>query len=197
MELTHLFWLHTSTIGGWKEDAGATPGEAYSARREGDKLISRTFTPGVTKPSTFDTRVPPGVPYDQWNDTTWEAPANMRFTMGAVPAGSPPVNTRPYMEQSHCITPETATSSHYFSGFTRRFELDRDAAGEQQFIDFFKGIFEREDGPMMQDIQDQMQSSDLLAHNPLILPRDRGAIMVRRLVAQRLASERAEAMAAE
>lgn len=189
MELTHLFWLHTSTIGGWKEDAGATPGEEYSARIVDGRVLSRTMTPNIARPSTFDNGVPAGQPYDQWNDTVWDAPANMRFTMGAVPSGSPRMTNRPYMEQSHCITPETATSSHYFSGFTRRFELDRDADGDRTFIAFFKGIFEREDGPMLEDIEAQMQSSDLFAHNPVILPRDKGAVLVRRLVAQRLAAE--------
>lgn len=189
MELTHLFFLHTSTIGGWKEDAGATAGEDYTAKVVDGRVLSRTLVPNVDRPTTFDNGVPPGVPYDQWNDTVWEAPANMRFTMGAVASGAPPVTSRPYMEQSHCITPETATTSHYFSGFTRRFELDRDEAGEAQFVTFFRGIFEREDGPIMADIQTQMRSSDLLAHNPLILPRDRGAVLVRRLVAQRLAAE--------
>jgi phenylpropionate dioxygenase-like ring-hydroxylating dioxygenase large terminal subunit len=190
MELSHLFWLHSSTIGGWKDDAGRTPGEEYSARILDGKVLSRTLTPHITKPSTFDNGVPAGTAYDQWNDTTWEGPANMRFTMGASPSGSPPLNTRPYMEQSHCITPETATRSHYFSGFTRLFELDRDADGERQYINFFRGIFEREDGPMMEDIEQQMHSTDLLAHDPVILPRDTGAIMVRRLLAQRLAKER-------
>lgn len=199
MELTHLFWLHTSTIGGWKDDAGITPGETYTARVVDGRVHSRTFTPNVTKPTAFDYGVPPGQPYDQWNDTIWEAPANMRFTMGAVPAGAAPVNSRPPMEQSHCITPETATTSHYFSGFTRRFELHRDEAGDQQLIAFFRGIFEREDGPILEDIAEQMHSADLLAHNPVILPRDRGAILVRRLVAQRLAAEAgaARAVAAE
>lgn len=192
MELTHLFFLHTSTIGGWKEEPGTVAGETYTVRREGEKIISRTFVPNVAEHGTFDNGVPRGTRFDQWNDTTWEAPANMRFTMGAVPAGDDPESCpQAYMEQSHCLTPETATSTHYFSGFTRIFELDRDAAGEQQFIDFFGGIFEREDGPIMEDIEQQMHSHDLLAHNPVILPRDKGAVLVRRLVSQRLAAEAA------
>jgi vanillate O-demethylase monooxygenase subunit len=189
MELTHLFWLHTSTIGGWKPDAGATPGEAYTTRTdEAGRVHSRTFVPGIARPSTFYNGVPAGVPYDQWNDTLWVAPANMKFTMVARPAGETG-EPAPYMVQSHCITPETATSSHYFSGFSRIFDLDVDAAGDARFIAFFRGIFEREDGPMMADIEAQMGTADLLALNPVILPRDRGAILVRRMVAKRLAAE--------
>lgn len=191
MELSHLFFLHTSTIGGWKKEPGSTPGEVYTVHKDNyGRVHSRTFVPNVTEPSTFDNGVPRGEPSDQWNDTVWAAPANMRFTMGAVPSGTDPDSLQqPYMEQSHCITPETAVSSHYFSGFTRTFELDRDAAGEQQFIDLFSGIFEREDGPIMEDIEEQMHSHNLFAHNPVVLPRDKGAIMVRRLVAGRLTAK--------
>lgn len=114
MELTHLFFLHTSTIGGWKTEPGKTPGEAYSARSdEHGRVLSRTFVPDIPEHGTFDNGVPRGQPFDQWNDTLWEAPANMRFTMGAVATGGDTAEGRPYMEQSHCITPETATQSHY------------------------------------------------------------------------------------
>ena len=192
MELTHLFWLHTGTIGGWKPDAGATPGEEYTARTDSDgRVHSRTFVPGVTRPGAFFNGVAPGIPYDQWNDTEWVAPANMKFTMCAVEAGTDMDAAAPYMAQTHCITPETATSSHYFSGFSRIFDLDVGPEGDARFIAFFKGIFDREDGPMLADIQQQMGDADLMDLNPVILPRDLGAILVRRLVARRLAAERA------
>lgn len=189
MELTHLFWLHTSTIGGWKEDAGQTPGEKYTARIEGGKVLSRTLNTDVRRPSTFFNGVAEGVPYDSWNDTEWVAPANMKFTMGAVPTGAAHIAETPYMVQSHCITPETATSSHYFSGFSRIFQLDGGPEVDERFVAFFKGIFDREDGPMMADIQEQMGDADLLDLDPVILPRDSGAILVRRVVAQLLAEE--------
>lgn len=189
MELTHLFWLHSSTIGGWKPDAGATPGEKYSAQIVDGRVLSRTFVPNIARPPVFDNGVPAGQPFDQWNDTEWVAPANMRFTMGAVPSGAPAETDRPYMVQLHCITPETATSSHYFSGLSRIFQLDGGPEVDERLIAFFKGIFEREDGPIMADVQQQMGDADLFDLDPLILPRDSGAILVRRVVAQRLAEE--------
>ncbi len=195
MELTHLFWLHTSTIGGWKEDAGSTTGEKYSARIEDGKVHSRTFVPDVQRPSVFYNGVPEGQAFDQWNDTLWVAPANMTFTMGAVPVGAPPVTNQPYMVQTHCITPETATSSHYFSGMARIFQLEGGPEVDERLIAFFGGIFDREDGPMMADIQTQMGDADLLDLDPVILPRDSGAILVRRMVAQRLAEEAGRASA--
>lgn len=196
MELTHLFWLHTSTIGGWKPDAGSTTGEEYTARiDDGGRVQSRTFVPQVTRSGAFFNGVEPGVPYDQWNDTEWVAPANMKFTMCAVAAGTDMDAASPYMVQTHCITPETATTSHYFSGFSRIFNLDVDAAGDARFIAFFKDIFEREDGPMLADIQTQMGDKALFELNPVVLPRDRGAILVRRLVGMRLSVEQGKVAA--
>jgi len=189
MELTHLFWLHTSTIGGWKPDAGGTPGEKYTARVEGDKVLSRTFVPNIERASVFDNGIPAGQPFDQWNDTEWVAPANMKFIMGAVPTGAPTETNRPYMVQSHLITPETPTTSHYFSGLSRTFQMEGGPDLDEKLIAFFKGIFEREDGPMMADIQQQMGDADLFDLDPLILPRDSGAILVRREVSRRLAEE--------
>ncbi|MBO9576626.1 MAG: hypothetical protein J7494_12890 [Sphingobium sp.] len=65
----------------------------------------------------------------------------------------------------------------YFSGLSRIFGLDVDAAGDERFIAIFKGIFDREDGPMLADIQEQMGDAELLDLNPVILPRDRGATL--------------------
>jgi len=117
-------------------------------------------------------------------------PATTTFTADATTTVSVAYEYYKGQNQSKA-TPETATTSHYFSGFTRIFELERDAAGDRQFIDFFSGIFAREDGPIIEDIEAQMSSHDLLAHNPVVLPRDKGAILVRRLVAQRIAAEQA------
>jgi len=189
MELTHLFWLHTSTIGGWKPDAGATDGETYRARLEAGRVLSRTFVPGIERAPVFYNGVPEGQHFHQWNDTEWVAPANMKFTMGAVPTDAPAVTDRPYMVQSHLITPQTRTSSHYFSGLARIFQLEGGPEVDERLIAFFKGIFEREDGPMMEQIQAQMGDADLFDLDPLVLPRDSGAILVRREVARRLAEE--------
>jgi vanillate O-demethylase monooxygenase subunit len=114
--------------------------------------------------------------------------------MGAVPAGASAVTERPYMVQSHCITPQTATSSHYFSGLARIFQLEGGPEVDERLIAFFKGIFDREDGPMMAQVQAQMGDADLLDLDPLILPRDSGAILARRLVAEQLAQEAGQAV---
>lgn len=186
MELTHLFWLHTSTIGGYKEEAGPAPGEEYSARQVGAQVHSRTLTPNMSRRTPIDNGVDPAAPfYDQWNDTVWDCPSNMRFW---ICAGLPGIrDVTPYMVQSHFITPETDKTSHYFWGVARTFDLQPEA--DERYRQFFGGIFRSEDAPMMADIQNNMGDNELFDMKPVILPRDRGAVLVRRMVAKALAAE--------
>lgn len=189
MELTHLFWLHTSTIGGYKEEAGPAPGEEYSVRQVGAQVHSRTLTPNMSRRTPIDNGIDPAEPYyDQWNDTVWDCPSNMKFRICASLPGQRDV--APYMLQSHLITPETEGTSHYFWGVARTFDLFPEA--DARYTRFFGNIFRTEDAPMMADIQENMGDKDLWDMHPVVLPRDRGAVLVRRLVAKALAAERSE-----
>ncbi|MBC2777335.1 Rieske 2Fe-2S domain-containing protein [Parasphingopyxis marina] len=194
LDLTHLFWLHANSIGGYKDEAGPAPGEVYTAKQVGDEVHSTTLTPNVTKPSAVPNRLPEGEPYDQWNDTIWRAPADIRFFIHASPVGQRE-GSIPYMTQSHIMTPETATSTHYYSPVARSW--DKDPAKDEGWTSFFKAIFDAEDGPMMADVEEQMAGRDLMEMRPVVLPRDRAAILARRTVARILAAERGETEIAE
>lgn len=87
--------------------------------------------------------------------------------------------------------PETVTRSHYFSGLARIFQLEGGPEVDARLIAFFKGIFEREDGPIMADVQGQMGDADLFDLDPLILPRDAGAILAQRRAEEAGAKEKA------
>jgi vanillate O-demethylase monooxygenase subunit len=192
MDLTHLFWLHPTTIGGYKEEAGPAPGEEYHVRQEGDRIIGRNLTPNIMKTGVADNGVPPGVVYDQWNDIVWTCPGSLSFNIHAAPAGRRDV--APYMMQSHLTTPAGPGETHYFWAAVRSFDLDE--AQDGKWAHFFGNIFRSEDAPIMEDIEAQMGGRDLMAMRPVILPRDKGAIMARRTVARRLARERGQGEAA-
>ncbi|MDB5719177.1 MAG: hypothetical protein JWM38_2604 [Sphingomonas bacterium] len=197
MELTHLFFLHTSTIGGYKPDAGPVEGEEYVVRQVGTQVHSHTGTPRVPNKAPIDMGVDPVAHplIDRWNDIVWDMPSAMKFAMCATPAGGPR-DVAPYMYQSHLITPETKCTSHYFWNVARTFELTPE--GDAKYLHFFGNIFRTEDAPMIEDIQHNMGEADLWDLKPVVLPRDRGAVLVRRLVARALAAQAgAEAIAAE
>ena len=128
------------------------------------------------------------MPYDQWNDIVWTCPGSITFNIHAAPVGERDV--RPYMMQSHLMTPAGPGETHYFWTVVRSF--DQDPANDGKWAHFFGNIFRTEDAPIMEDIEAQMAGRDLMDMRPVILPRDRGAIMARRTVARRLAAERGE-----
>jgi phenylpropionate dioxygenase-like ring-hydroxylating dioxygenase large terminal subunit len=195
MELTHLFWLHPSTIGGDRQP-GPAPGETYDVRQEGERrIVTTTFTPNNPRAKSISDGVgDEAEAIDRWNDTTWDLPSNMRFDIGSVAAGGGR-DVPPYMVQSHFLTPETATSGHYFWAASRTFDLGAEA--DARYTQFFGDIFRGEDRPMLEAIQRQMGEADFWALKPVILPRDGGAVLARRLVERQLAREAKTAMAAE
>jgi phenylpropionate dioxygenase-like ring-hydroxylating dioxygenase large terminal subunit len=193
LDLTHLFWLHTSTIGGYKEEAGPAPGEEYHVRQSGNQVIGRNLTPNINRPAAVANGIAPGEPYDQWNDIVWTCPGSLSFNICAAPPGVR--ETKPYMLQTHLITPEGEGSAHYFWAAVLHIE----AAEEQRWRSFFGTIFRTEDAPMMEDIERQMAGRDLWEMKPVVLPRDKGAVIARRIVARAIAAERgvSEPVAAE
>jgi len=95
------------------------------------------------------------------------------------------------------------TTSHFWSvaqTFDWGDDLEDGDAADARWAGFFGGIFRREDAPMMAGIESNMDGADLWDLHPVVLPRGRGAVLVRRLLVQRMAADRgdvAQALAAE
>lgn len=189
MELTHLYFLHTSTIGGGRPDGSPPAGETFTVEQRGERAIrTRTFTPAHPRLTVLGDGVEEGVErIDRWNDLDWQAPSAMRFNLCSTPAGGPQ-EVAPYMVQSHFITPETGKSSHYFWAASRTFDLGPEA--DARLTEFFGSIFRSEDRPMIEDIAAQMGDADLFDLKPVILPRDGGAILARQMIARLIEQER-------
>jgi vanillate O-demethylase monooxygenase subunit len=101
---------------------------------------------------------------------------------------------KPYMAQSHLMTPAGEGEAHYFWAVARAF--DNEEQYDAKWAHFFGNIFRTEDAPMMEDIERNMEGRDLMDLRPVILPRDRGAVLARRTIARVIAAER-QAVAAE
>lgn len=92
---------------------------------------------------------------------------------------------------AHLITPETATTSHYFWGSGRNFARDN-----EQFTlgtaATMKNVFETQDGPMVEAQQRDMgDSTDFLDHKPIILKADAAGVLARRIMQQKIRAEHA------
>jgi len=124
----------------------------------------------------------------------WFAPSTLLLDTGATYVDRPREDG-PSAPSSHWLTPETATTTHYFWAAAR----DRHVGNEvvsQQMAAGIDGAFRNEDEPMIEAVQQNMGTTDLMSLKPVLLPTDAPAIRARRILDALLAEQNAAARAA-
>lgn len=171
LDLSHVEYLHPETL--------ASGGKIYSGDyrvvEAEDGAIWSNWDMRNTERPVWLTALPDDARLDEWLDMRWHAPASMLLHIGFTLTGRPreeaPV---PQMVNPHVITPETQASSHYF------YTCNPDAASEE----LARRVFDDEDRPVLEDIQQHMGELDFWAMKPLILAADAGGIRARRRLTQ-------------
>jgi phenylpropionate dioxygenase-like ring-hydroxylating dioxygenase large terminal subunit len=181
MDLSHVQFVHASSISRhWDRFKRAT----YSAHQH-DGVIHALINYAGVGPIPDD---PAGTePYDVFLDMAWKAPSCMELNAGSKPAGTPiPRYSDPAV---HIVTPESATTTHYFWSSTRTHYDSPDA--ERLRREALIKAFVTEDKPLLEMIQQNMVHENFWDEKPIVLPSDAGAIQVRRALQKRIAGERA------
>jgi vanillate O-demethylase monooxygenase subunit len=163
MDLSHAAVLHDETLG------LLTPNLAngtLTVTREGDCVTASTAMPNTKM-------APDAPPIDQWITMYWQPPGALSIQLCS---GTPGSEKPPFSGNAcHVLTPETARSTHYFTGTPNRFRHPDD---------FPRDPFTDEDAPMLKAIQELMGDHDLFDLNPMILPSDAAGVGVRRVIEQ-------------
>lgn len=181
LDLSHADYLHKTTLGGFISDAKMT------CEAEGDRVRIEWDALDCDPPAAFKAALPPGSRADLWHEVVWDAPAVMVLAVRAVPAGA----ERREDDLSytlHNMTPETATSSHYFICNTRRFLVD-----DENFTAFLRGAltqaFVGEDKPMLEKQQGRMGTPDFWSLKPALFKIDIASVKARRKLAELISKE--------
>ena len=156
MDLSHAAFLHEETLG--KLTPSLHIGE-LDVMRQGEHIVAAILMRDIELPGVSG-RV------DQWLDMTWSPPCVMVLDIGYVAGGG--VRPAHGRRALHIVTPETATTTHYFF---------RNAANP---VGFPRDPFSQEDEPMLAACQTMMGNADFWSLSPVVLPSDKGAIRVRR-----------------
>lgn len=184
MDLSHIQFLHPTTLG-----SGDVAKGRYESTQEGGFVWSKRLTDGeVMVDHLCDAMgVPRGVPIDRWMEVRWSAPANMVIFAGAVPSGRPRSDGRD-TPTSHCFTPATANTTHYWFSISFPKSMGKDAArmAEEQ-IEWLKMPFETEDLPMLEAQNRNMQG--LESFRPILLAGDAAGVRARRVLDQLINEE--------
>lgn len=166
MDLSHIEFVHANSF----QSGGALLKGNHQARQDNDGSIWSCWEVHDVPAPRFAQALQ-DVPVDRWTDMRWNAPACMYLEVGATPHGmareESPV--RP-LRNPHIVTPETQTSSHYFYNCF---------PGEESEA-FAWRVFEKEDRPMLEAVEKEMDGQEFWSMRPVILNVDAGAVRARR-----------------
>lgn len=177
MDLSHADYLHPTTLGSGFNTRATSTVEQYD-----DRLSIAWRSDSDEPPPAFHMESPAKL----WTEVDWYAPALMVLRAGGHPVARPTQGIDTL--NLHNMVPETATSTHYFTCNTRNFRVD-DAAFNAIGRERLGYVFQHEDKPMIEKIQQQMGTPDLWSLKPVVLGVDKGAIMARRRLARMIEAQ--------
>ncbi|HKT54949.1 MAG TPA: aromatic ring-hydroxylating dioxygenase subunit alpha [Caulobacteraceae bacterium] len=184
LDLSHAEFLHPDLA-----EEGFARRAKLTVTQEGDTIIARNWRPA--EPMSNAQRISwgganPPSHIDRSTVVIWNAPANIRFEMSNMPVGGSEGGNRNI--QAHLITPETATTCHYFHKMARDNFLDDEEISAKIKATSLKA-FAGEDKPMIEAQQRYMGDQSFEALNPVLLPSDAAASRARRVLDAKLQAQ--------
>ena len=169
----------------------------YNVKQEGEEIYVSQYASAMEIPPIMTIMHGMTGKWDQWLEMRYLPPCCMTTFIYNAPPGEPKEKAIG-IYAPNIITPETETTTHYFWGTSRNFDLDNDEA-TRKFREGAGAAFSNEDMPMLEAQQRMLGDRNLMAMHPVLLPNDEGSVRARRVVDKRIAAERAkrEAQAAE
>ncbi len=177
LDLSHIEFVHRGTFAG----EGVIFAGEHSVIDEGETLHSNWWMPNVPAPSACRPPYEQGQPTDHWLEMRWNAPASMKLMLGATLPGKPREEGYEVGGQAHIVTPETATTCHYFTANARHHEVDN-VEMDAFLTQLFDQAFNVEDKPIIEASFANLEAEDFWAGKPLSLGIDQGGTRARRKI---------------
>jgi phenylpropionate dioxygenase-like ring-hydroxylating dioxygenase large terminal subunit len=175
MDLSHIEFVHRGSFAG----RGVIFAGTHSVHENDQQLHSNWWMPDIAAPPHTFGVYDPQMRCDHWLDMRWEPAASMYLQVGACPTGAPR-ETGVIAHQAHILTPETATTSHYFWATTRTGPPS--AQGDAMLAGLMRQAFETEDKPLIEAAWANLDGAGFWESKPLFLGVDAGGARARRLL---------------
>ncbi len=181
MDLTHLGYVHKTTIGG-DPDTHVTAHMETVPTEKGVRIVRHM--PDCAPPPTYAAAVPFKGNVDRWQEFEFVTPGHVIQWSGAVDAGQGAFEENGNraggfsLRVFHGATPETKSSCHYFWSISNGYRQDDPQATQHLFDDVSKAF--REDKAMIEAQQLRLDES---GEDGLVsIVHDRGRIQMRRKI---------------
>jgi phenylpropionate dioxygenase-like ring-hydroxylating dioxygenase large terminal subunit len=184
LDLSHVHYLHPQirpedgfeNYKNWTETQGNT---VWSM------LKKPSYSPGAFQRSLWGSDSPTA---DGRSDVRWNAPSYL-LAFSALNEVGQSMDEGVRLPNSHIVTPETATTCHYFWTVGRTVRQD-DEALDALLLSTVGQVFQEQDGPMLEAQQADMGDVvDFLTLKPVILKADAAGIKARRMFNKMLRAE--------
>ena len=191
MDLTHETHVHAGSIG--QPELMEAPIET---RVEGDRVFVTRWMPGVDAPPFWRGTLKQEGPVDRWQICEFILPSAVMIDVGVAPVGASASITdhdqgvRGFVVD--VMTPESETSTHYFWGMARNFDVG-DAGFTARFRRQQSGVFS-EDVEILEAQQRSIEANPDLKLNGYSI--DEGGARARALIARAIRHQMASAGAA-
>lgn len=186
LDVSHADYLHVGSFSG-----GPPERTEIQVRQQGDEVIVVRKIYNAPAPPRFRELAER---IDQSFVAHWYPGQVIDFEWRGTPVGGDLATGRVLARFSHSATPEADGSTHYFMSTTRHGGLEG-AALEAEVLRSQVAIVQNEDGPMLEAVDAEMHGADLIDLKPVVLPTDKGAMQVRRVMRRLLRQEAAQAAA--
>lgn len=179
LDLSHAEFLHPFIAG-----PGDFEGTELRTEQKGERVSALHFMPGHSMTPLFRPFFDESVTtMDGHAHLHWEVPANMTLDVGAA-HGAEEVG----ILQTHLLTPETETSTHYFWAIQRSRLVDAPEF-DRSLKEAVSYAFEHEDEPMVRAVAERMAGRTLFEMRPALLPQDEAAVRARRILSRKIEEE--------
>jgi phenylpropionate dioxygenase-like ring-hydroxylating dioxygenase large terminal subunit len=182
MDLTHETHVHSSSIG--QPELMEAPIETQTLS---DRVIVSRWMPGIDAPPFWRNALKQDGPVDRWQICHFLPPAAILIDVGVAPVGAGATiadhdqGVRGFVIDA--CTPESETSTHYFWGMARNFDIE-DAGFTARFKAQQGGVF-AEDVEILEAQQRSMQANPDLKLRAFSV--DSGGVRARRMIDKALA----------
>lgn len=188
LDLSHESYIHERTIGNDASESIAT--YPVVTTREGDRLVrAHREMPAIKPPPMFRLMVGDAERIDRWQSAVYMPPGMHLTDAGVYPVGTPR-EAAAMQRVLHILTPETATTTHYFWAQCRNFLCD-DAGLTARFQQVLAHTFD-EDKQIL-ELQQRSIDENPTLHVPNVAIRvDAAPMQGRRMLARFIEREQAD-----
>jgi phenylpropionate dioxygenase-like ring-hydroxylating dioxygenase large terminal subunit len=181
LDLSHETFVHTDTIGN-----GAVADSPVTASIVDGKVKVHRFMANTPPPPFYTQTTGLTQNIDRWHTTFYDPPGYVLIENGSMAAGDEIARAK-LRRIVNFVTPETETSSHYFWGVARQWELSNTDLTERIRTDVVRTF--DQDKELLEAQQRVLDSDPSLQSFPVSIKIDAGPILGRRLLAQRIAEQ--------